>query len=79
VADVDQNPEAIKGVLNAADLRREFLKGIPADEKKAVKAFVGQNQESALKTKPKVRTDLFTPCLTAPMWYPCIFITGASA
>lgn len=35
-------------------MRREFFNGIPDDEDKAVKAFVNQNQESALKTKPKV-------------------------
>lgn len=41
-------------------MRREFFDGIPDDEDKAVKAFVSQNSESALKTKPKVRTSFIT-------------------
>ncbi|EEA26944.1 conserved hypothetical protein [Talaromyces marneffei ATCC 18224] len=52
--DVDRNPARLKSVLRNADLRREFFNGIPDDERKAVKAFVSHNQESALKTKPKV-------------------------
>ncbi|KAE8557324.1 hypothetical protein EYB25_002031 [Talaromyces marneffei] len=51
--DVDRNPARLKSVLRNADLRREFFNGIPDDERKAVKAFVSHNQESALKTKPK--------------------------
>ncbi|KAL2007535.1 hypothetical protein VTN00DRAFT_8973 [Thermoascus crustaceus] len=51
--DIDRNSRRIKAVLNDAGMRREFFKGIPDDEEKAVKAFVSQNQESALKTKPK--------------------------
>ncbi|EED19344.1 conserved hypothetical protein [Talaromyces stipitatus ATCC 10500] len=51
--DVDRNSTRLKSVLRNAGLRREFFKGIPDDERKAVKAFVDQNQESALKTKPK--------------------------
>ena len=35
-------------------MRKEFLGGTSKDEKKAVKAFVEQNKENALKTKPKV-------------------------
>lgn len=35
-------------------MRRELFGGIPDDEDAAVKAFVSQNKESALKTKPKV-------------------------
>ena len=54
-ADVDRNPHQIKRVLNNEDVRREFFDGIPNDGRKAVKAFVSQNQEGALKTKPKVR------------------------
>lgn len=53
--DVDRNPERIKRALNNEDVRREFLDGIPSDGKRAVKGFVSQNQEGALKTKPKVR------------------------
>lgn len=52
--DIDRNSRRIKAVLNDAGMRREFFKGIPDDEEKAVKAFVSQNQENALKTKPKV-------------------------
>ncbi|QKX57050.1 uncharacterized protein TRUGW13939_04158 [Talaromyces rugulosus] len=50
---IDQNSARLKSVLRGEGLRREFFKGIPDDERKAVKAFVSQNQESALKTKPK--------------------------
>ncbi|KAL1956399.1 hypothetical protein VTO42DRAFT_7382 [Malbranchea cinnamomea] len=52
-ADVDRNSDRIKQILNDEDLRREFLNGIPSDERMAVKEFVSQNQETALKTKPK--------------------------
>lgn len=41
-------------------MRREFFDGIPDDEDKAIEAFVSQNSESALKTKPKVRTSFIT-------------------
>ncbi|KAL2217225.1 hypothetical protein M432DRAFT_549948 [Thermoascus aurantiacus ATCC 26904] len=51
--DIDRNPRRIKAVLNEAGMRREFFNGIPDDEEKAVKAFVSQNQENALKTKPR--------------------------
>lgn len=40
-------------------MRREIFHGIADDEENAVKAFVNQNKESALKTKPKV-------CATMP-------------
>ena len=53
--DLDKKSHKIKNVLMAPAMRKEFLGGIGADEKKAVKAFVGMNQENALKTKPKVR------------------------
>ena len=36
-------------------MRKQFLSGVPNDERKAVKAFVKTNAENALKTKPKVR------------------------
>ncbi|KAI9871509.1 MAG: hypothetical protein M1830_002805 [Pleopsidium flavum] len=52
--DVDRKSHRIKRVLVDAGLRREFFGGIPKDEKRAVKAFVSQNTENALKTKPKV-------------------------
>lgn len=35
-------------------MRREILNGIPDADEKAVRAFVDQNKESALKVKPKV-------------------------
>jgi hypothetical protein len=52
--DIDRNSHRLKTVLRSPDMRREFFNGIPDDEKKAVQAFVSQNKESALKTKPKV-------------------------
>lgn len=51
---VDRKSHKIKNVLTDARIRKEIYDGIPNDEKKAVKAFVDRNQESALKTKPKV-------------------------
>ncbi|KAL4740725.1 hypothetical protein BDV11DRAFT_87036 [Aspergillus similis] len=51
--DIDGNSQGLKTVLKEERLRREFFDGIPDDEDKAVKAFVSQNSESALKTKPK--------------------------
>lgn len=56
--DIDHNSHRLKAVLRRPDMRREFFNGIPDDEKKAVQAFVSQNKESALKTKPKVGTAL---------------------
>lgn len=63
--DVDRKSHKIKHVLTDPGLRKEFLGGIPKDEKKAVKAFVNQNTENALKTKPKVSC-FFTPHLATP-------------
>lgn len=51
--DVDRKSHKIKRVLNDAGIRKEILGGILNDEKKAVKSFVSQNTEGALKTKPK--------------------------
>ncbi|PKX96106.1 DUF2461 domain-containing protein [Aspergillus novofumigatus IBT 16806] len=51
--DIDHNSHRLKAVLRRPEMRREFFNGIPDDEKKAVQAFVSQNKESALKTKPK--------------------------
>ncbi|KAL9108881.1 MAG: hypothetical protein Q9227_006412 [Pyrenula ochraceoflavens] len=50
---VDHHPQRIKKVLTEAKMRKEILGGVSNDEGKAVKAFVGQNTENALKTKPK--------------------------
>lgn len=36
-------------------MRKEFLGGVPRDEKKVVETFCAHNRENALKTKPKVR------------------------
>ncbi|KAI9838975.1 MAG: hypothetical protein M1819_004183 [Sarea resinae] len=52
--DVDRKSHKIKSVLTNAGLRKEFFGGIPKNEKNAVRAFIGQNTENALKTKPKV-------------------------
>ena len=54
--DVDRKSHKIKKVLMDPGIRKECFKGIPSDEKKAVKAFVSQNSENMLKTKPKVGT-----------------------
>ena len=56
--DVDKKSHKLKQVLMASGLRKEFFGGIPSDEKKAVKAFVGMNTENMLKTKPKVRQSI---------------------
>ncbi|KAL8716170.1 MAG: hypothetical protein Q9220_000075 [cf. Caloplaca sp. 1 TL-2023] len=50
---IDRKSEKLKSVLLESGLRTEFLGGTSKDEKKAVKAFIDQNQENALKTKPK--------------------------
>lgn len=52
--DIDRKSQKLKTVLLDPAMRKEFLGGISKDEKKAVKAFVEQNKENALKTKPKV-------------------------
>lgn len=52
--DIDRKPHRIKRTLMGPGIRKEMLGSIPNDEKKAVKAFVSQNGENALKTKPKV-------------------------
>ena len=53
---IDRRPEQLRSVLLAPQMRKHILGGIPADEKKAIKAFAAQNAENALKTKPKVCT-----------------------
>lgn len=55
-AEIDRNSHRMKRVLLEPGIRKEMFGGIPGDEKKAVKAFVSQNGENALKTKPKVST-----------------------
>lgn len=61
---IDRDSRRLKRVLRAAGLRREFFDGIPDDDDEVVQAFVRQNQDSALKTKPKV--GLSFPLLTFP-------------
>ncbi|KAL4989474.1 hypothetical protein BDW68DRAFT_156879 [Aspergillus falconensis] len=51
--DIDGNSQGLKTILREEGMRREIFDGIPDDEDKAVEAFVSQNSESALKTKPK--------------------------
>ncbi|KAF2466001.1 uncharacterized protein BDR25DRAFT_238555 [Lindgomyces ingoldianus] len=53
--DIDRKPQRIKRVLTDTGIRKEFLEGIPNDEKKAVKAFTNQstNRSTALKKHPK--------------------------
>ncbi|KAL3472336.1 hypothetical protein BJX99DRAFT_235759 [Aspergillus californicus] len=51
--DIDGNSQDLKAVLNADGMRREFFGGIPDDEDEAVEAFVSQNSEGALRTKPR--------------------------
>ena len=52
--DIDRKPHKIKRVLTDARIRKAFFGGVAENEKKVVQAFVGQNAENALKTKPKV-------------------------
>jgi hypothetical protein len=51
---IDRKPENIRQVLIEPKLRKLVLGGVVNDEKKAIDAFTRQNQENALKTKPKV-------------------------
>ena len=51
--DIDRRAHRLKTALMSPGIRREFLGGIGKDEKKVVKAFVDNNSENALKTKPK--------------------------
>ena len=57
--EIDRNPRKLKRVLRAAELRREFFNGVPDDEGKVVKEFVGGSSQNALKTKPKVSPSIF--------------------
>jgi hypothetical protein len=52
--DIDLHPERLKGALMNETLRRTFFEKAKKDEKKVVAAFVAENLEGALKTKPKV-------------------------
>ncbi|KAL1589892.1 hypothetical protein WHR41_01292 [Cladosporium halotolerans] len=50
---IDRRSRQFKDVLLDDKLRKEFLKGAPKNDAKAVKAFVTSNSENALKTRPK--------------------------
>ncbi|DAA74305.1 TPA_exp: Uncharacterized protein A8136_3503 [Trichophyton benhamiae CBS 112371] len=50
---IDRDSQRLKDILMHPDVRGEILGGVPNDEKKVIKAFVNQNKESALKTRPK--------------------------
>jgi uncharacterized protein (DUF2461 family) len=52
---IDRKPEKIRAVLTEPKMRKLILGGVGNDEKKAIDAFTRQNQDNALKTKPKVR------------------------
>jgi Conserved hypothetical protein (DUF2461). len=58
--DIDDNSAVLKEILRAPEMRREFLKGASDDDDAVVDAFTHHNRESALKTKPKVRSVLFS-------------------
>ena len=51
--DIDRRPHRIQKVLTNAGIRASFLGNIPADDRRATKAFAKQNAETALKTKPR--------------------------
>ena len=59
---VDRHGDRLKGVLMGDDLRKTYLGGVKKDEKECVKKFVALNQESALKTKPRVSLLYSTVC-----------------
>jgi hypothetical protein len=52
--DIDRRPRRLKDVLSDESIRRDFLKGVPKNDAKVVKAFVAANASNALKTRPKV-------------------------
>jgi len=56
--DIDRRPHLLKQTLLGAGIRKEFLGGVASDEGKVAKALAAQNQENALKTKPKVSVTL---------------------
>lgn len=58
---IDHNSSRLKAVLKEPAMRREIFNGMPDGDEEAVKAFVEQNKESALKIKPKVSAISFSP------------------
>lgn len=71
--DIDRHPERIKGVLMDDGLRKEYLGSVEKAPAKVVKAFVMSptNSESALKTKPKVRSKscIVMTCAALCKWF----------
>ena len=65
---VDRKPHQIKKVLTETRLRKEFLGVKSNDEKKVVAAFIENNQENALKTRPKVSRDVTCRISSTPRW-----------
>jgi uncharacterized protein (DUF2461 family) len=55
--EIDRRSTRIKQVLTNEPIRKAFLGGVPDDEKKVVKAFIGltSNASTALKRHPKVK------------------------
>ena len=52
--DIDLQPHRMKSALMDETLRQTFFEKVKKDDKKVVAAFVAENAEGALKTKPKV-------------------------
>lgn len=53
-SDIDRRSRRLKDVLSDEAIRKDFLKGVPKNDAKIVKAFVAANAGNALKTRPKV-------------------------
>lgn len=50
---IDTRPRKLKDVLSDESIRRDFLKGVPKNDAKVVKAFVAANAGNALKRVPR--------------------------
>ena len=51
---IDRRPQQVKSVLSSSGIRKEYLGGVPKDEKKVMERFVAEHKDTSLKTKPKV-------------------------
>ena len=60
--DIDRKPHKLKRVLTDARFRKALFGGV-AENEKVVQAFVRQNSENALKTKPKVSLSHLLPLI----------------
>jgi len=60
--DIDQRSHRIRNVLLDPAIRKHIFGGIGKDGNKAVKEFCKHNEENALKTKPKVISQLTPVC-----------------